>query len=284
MSESSNVFRQDVSGEDASTEGSSAEGEPSVSSGKVDLQHDVPAKMSIAFRASSLFDFKSADAVIRAVLEKETVAGEHYRLLRAKLSFLQKQQPLKTLLVSSAVDGEGKSFVACCLAAVLAQERGKRVLLIDADFRKAGASHALGLNGHGQFGGLAQILQGETTIEEALMNCANLDLHFLPAGQLLSNPSDLLGWHALQRELKGLTSLFDWIVIDSPPIIPLADANLLAPVCDGVLLVVRANKTSTKYVKNAIERIGKTKFCGVVLNQVRHPRSSPYYYKNKRKK
>ena len=87
------------------------------------------------------------------------------------------------------------------------------------------------------------------------------------------------------EKCRGLTALFDWIVIDSPPIVPLADANLLAPVCDGVLLVVHANKTSTKHVKHAIERIGKAKFCGVVLNHVQHPKSSPYYYyKNKRKK
>ena len=285
MSESFNVLGQDPSRELASTEGDSAEGGPTTNSAKVDLQHDRSANMRIAYKANSLFDLKSASAPIRAVLEEGSVAGEQYRLLRAKLSFLQKQQPLKTLLISSAVPDEGKTFVACCLAAVLAQERGKRVLLIDADFRRTGASSSLGLTAQQQSAGFAQLLRGETTLEETLLNCANMDLHFLPAGKTASNPSDLLGWNVLQREIRGLAGLFDWIVIDSPPIVPLADANLLAPVCDGALLVVHANKTSTKHLKHAIERIGKAKFCGVVLNHVHHSKSSPYYYyKPKRKK
>jgi capsular exopolysaccharide synthesis family protein len=284
MSESFNFLDQGPSGEHTSTQGDSPNGGPISDSVKVELQHDVAKNMRIAYKANSLFDFKSASAPIRSVLEDGSVAGEQYRLLRAKLSFLQKQQPLKTLLISSAVPDEGKTFVACCLAAVLAQERGKRVLLIDADFRRTGASNSLGLNGQ-QSGGFAQLLRGETTIEEALLNCASMDLHFLPAGRTDSNPSDLLSWNVLQREMRGLAALFDWIVIDSPPIVPLADANLLAPVCDGALLVVHANKTSTKHVKHAIERIGKAKFCGVVLNHVHHPKSSPYYYyKGKRKK
>jgi capsular exopolysaccharide synthesis family protein len=285
MSESLNALGQKSSVDHASIEGDSAEGSFTPNSANVDVQHDPSTNMSIAYKANSLFDLKSASAPIRAVLEEGSAAGEQYRLLRAKLSFLQKQQPLKTLLITSAVPDEGKTFVACSLAAMLAQERGKRVLLIDADFRRTGASTSLGLTSQQQSGGLAQLLRGESTIEENLLNCAGLDLHFLPAGKTVSNPSDLLGWNVLQREIRGLAPLFDWVVIDSPPIVPLADANLLAPVCDAALLVVHANKTSTKHIKLAIERIGKAKFSGVVLNHVHHPKSSPYrYYNSKRKK
>ena len=249
---------------------------------RAQLATDSPEKsvagIGIAFKAASVFDLESADARIKLVLQDESIAGEQFRLLRAKLSFLQRQQPLRILLISSAVAGEGKTLTACSLASVLAQERGKRVLLIDADLRRAGTTTSLGLRRTPELGGLSQILQGEASVDDVLLNCANRDLHFLPAGRPVPNPADLLSSHIFQRELKNLMPLFDWILIDSPPIIPLADANLLVSLCDGVLLVVHATKTPAKYIKQAIERIGKPKLCGVVLNCVQHPKSSPYYY------
>ena len=103
MSESFNALGQEPSVKHVSTEADSAEGGFTPSSAKVNLQHDPSTDMGIAYKATSLFDLKSASAPIRAVLEEGSVAGEQYRLLKAKLSFLQKQQPLKTLLITSAV-------------------------------------------------------------------------------------------------------------------------------------------------------------------------------------
>jgi capsular exopolysaccharide synthesis family protein len=277
MSESLNIGGTDLSKVGASTEDYACGTGDIKNPNQADRSENLPASARIVFKASSAFDLRSAAARIRLILEEQSPAGEQYRLLRTKLSFVQKQQPLRTLMITSAVAREGKTFTACCLAAVLAQERGKRVLLVDADLRLAGASDSLGLPGHGKLPGLSQVLSGEATLDDTLLTCAHMDLHFLPAGSPASNPLDLLSLPLLGSELKGLAPLFDWIVIDSPPILPLADSNLLAPLCDGALLVVHANRTPTKLIKDSIERLGKDKFCGVVLNRVPSAKFSRYY-------
>src|SRR5262245_28626744 len=203
MSEFLNLRSTDLSKVDASTEDNGGGTGDTQNPDRVDLSRNLPATSRIVFKASSAFDLRFAAAHIRLILEDKSFAGEQYRLLRTKLSFAQKQQPLRTLLITSAVAREGKTFTACCLAAVLAQERGKRVLLVDADLRLAGASKSLGLPGHGKLPGLSQVLSGEATLDDTLLTCVTMDLHFLPAGAPASNPSDLLTLPLLRSELKG---------------------------------------------------------------------------------
>ncbi len=249
-----------------------------------DAQGPAPAKVGPT-RLDKLspvkFGLEMADWRIRTVLDHQTLVGEQYRFLRAKLALLKKQRGIRTILVTSSIPAEGKTFTACCLSGILAQEPGRRVLLIDADLRKPRAAFNLGLNGSSGPGGFAQVLQGEIQLGEALLRCSNLDFFLLPAGMVPDNPSELLTSPNLERIIKDSAELFDWVIVDCPPVLALSDATRLAPLCDTVLLVVWANKTSSKLIKQSIQMIGRDQICGVVMNRALHFKSSRYrYYKH----
>ena len=163
-------------------------------------------------------------------------------MMRAELS-ARRQKGLKSLIVTSAVPDEGKTFVACCLAAMLAKEQGRKVLLIDGDLRTGSAGHALRLDNGVRRPGLSNVLSGEVDVENCLIPCLDLNLWFLPAGSAVDNPVELLSSPRLQQMMRDLTVLFDWVIVDSPPVLPIADTSVLAPVCDAALIVVRADRT-----------------------------------------
>jgi capsular exopolysaccharide synthesis family protein len=244
--------------------------------------HDVPEgktpPAAIPIRTDAKFDLAGADERIKDVLDPLTDVGEQYRLLRAKLSLIQKQRGLKTLLVTSTVPSEGKTFTACCLAGVFAQEPGKRVLLIDADLRRPKAARELGFIGGKEIAGLSQVLRGETAPQDVMLSSNSLNFYLMPAGSVPIDPAELLSSPLLEQTITPLREGFDWIVIDSPPVLALADASLLAPLSDAVLLVVRTDKTPVKLVKEAIARLGAEKICGVVMNRGRRREASNYYY------
>jgi protein-tyrosine kinase len=224
------------------------------------------------------FSFQSADSRLKAILDPRGIVGEQYRMLRAKLSKMQKEKGICTILVSSTVPNEGKTLVSCGIAAVLAQEPGRRVLLIDADLRKPDVYRNLGITDDGRLDGFGRLLRGGIEFEETLLACSEMDLYLLPSGPVPRNPAELLSSRHLELNLKKAARLFDWIVIDSPPILPLADTILLAPYCDTALLVVHAGSTPARLIKEAIVAIGRDKFCGVILNRVREIRTSSYYH------
>jgi capsular exopolysaccharide synthesis family protein len=227
---------------------------------------------------AAIFDLTHSSYQIQNVLDPLTIVGEQFRVLRTQLDLMQKQTGIKTVLITSTVPQEGKSFTACGLAGVMAQESGKRVLLIDADMRKSGSGRDIGLNGNSSAVGTAQVLDGANEFRSALLTGANPELWFLPSGALPPNPSELLSSPNLERVLKSAAESFDWIIVDSPPILALSDASLLAPLCDTVLLVVRVNSTPIKLVSETVNRIGRDHICGIVLNRQKEFHSSRYYY------
>jgi capsular exopolysaccharide synthesis family protein len=105
-----------------------------------------------------------------------------------------------------------------------------------------------------------------------------LDFEILAAGRSPRNPSELLSSPHFERLLRNVRENFDWVVIDSPPLMATADATIIAPLVDGIILVVRANKTPSKLIKDAIARLSRDKICGVILNRIEHLHSSRYYY------
>jgi len=235
-----------------------------------------PRQPSISSRL--MFNLASADPMIRAVLDPRTMPGEQFRFLRAKLGQLRRQRDLKTLLVTSSFPSEGKTFTACCLAGILAQEPGKQVLLVDADLRRSRASQNLGIDYKEKPEGLVQVLEGTKSLDEALMRSSDMDFFFLPAGQEPENPSQVLASNNLDQVIQRMAELFDWIIIDSPPVLTLADPARIAPLCDGVLMVVHANSTPAKMVQKSIQIIGKELICGIVLNRVQNMQASRYYH------
>jgi len=249
--------------------------------GQPDPPHAVPIPAPEIEEAKSAgsFDFERADPRIRAGTDPFSLTGEQFRLLRAKLLLMQRQRGTKTVLVTSSIPDEGKTFTACCLAVVLAQEPGKRTLLVEADLRRPKASRNLGLLNPERFGGLSGILRGDTRLEDTLLSSLNGALFLLPAGSVPPNPSELLSNQRLEGSIKRLTELFDWLVIDSPPALSIADPTLIVPHCDATLLVVRANRTPSKLITESIDRVGREKICGVVMNRVSRIMSSRYYYR-----
>ncbi len=224
------------------------------------------------------FSLLQADSKIRNVLLNPLCfEGEHYRLLQTRLLAMQKERRLKSLLISSANPHEGKTFSSCCIAGVLAQEPGKRVLLIDADLRRANATHMLGLAHKDRTNTSNAVLAGEADLEASVMRCAELNLYFLPADTKAFNPANLMSSSQLERVLKQAAEAFDWVIIDSPPILAVADANRMFPYCDGMLLVVHSGKTPMKMIRDSIQRVGTNRICGVLMNRVKNVQSSYYY-------
>jgi succinoglycan biosynthesis transport protein ExoP len=121
-------------------------------------------------------------------------------------------------------------------------------------------------------------LRGETAPQDVMLSSNSLNFYLMPAGSVPSDPAELLSSPLLERTITPLKAGFDWIVIDSPPVLALADASLLLPLCDAVLLVVRTDKTPVKLIKEAIARLGREKVCGIVMNRGRSRQSSNYYY------
>ena len=188
---------------------------------------------------------------------------EEFRTLRSRLYQLGGVQPLKKVLVTSALPMEGKTMVAANLAQVLASQHGQRALLIDGDLRRPCLHKDLGT---GPAPGLAEYLRGECD-ECAVLQRGPLDnLFFIPAGQSSNNAAELLASSRLQLLLSSLEPLFGWIIIDSAPALSVSDAGLLAGLCDGVLLVVQSGSTPFDLGKTLRREFPDRKLLGVVLN------------------
>jgi len=201
---------------------------------------------------------------------------EEFRTLRSRLYQMREKHPLKKVLVTSALPKEGKSFVAANLAQAIACQHGRRVLLIDADLRAARLHLALGT---ALAPGLSEYLLGEVDEFGIMRRGAMENLFFIPAGRSTSNPAELVAHGRLKGLLNHVESLFDWIVIDSPPAIPVSDAGLMANHCDGVLMVVRSSTTPSDTARKARGEFDDKLLLGVVLNGIeRGSREYRQYY------
>ena len=237
----------------------------------------IPSPIETYERAS--FSLHAADSKVKQVIfGPVSIAGEQYRVVHASLALKRKQHGLKSILIASTIPNEGKSFVAACLAGILAREAGNSVLLIHADMRTSKGWQMLGIH-HGDSSpiGLSEVLQGSANVKDAILKSTEFNLYVLPAGKIVSNPTELLCTPQFENLLHDVGPSFHWIIIDSPPILALADARLLVPLCDAALLVVRADKTPANLVKDCIDRVGKDHICGVLLNGARNIKSSHYY-------
>lgn len=262
-------------------EAGSPASEPSVQSFE-QTPEDVPIlapATAVEMIPSDKFELSNADRQLKVSLDPFTIVGEQFRLLRTKLGVLKKEKGIKTVLVTSSVPEEGKTFASSSLAGVFAQEPGKRVVLIDCDLRKPKSGWNLGLNGTSGTTGMSEVLQGHKGFFDILLRSADSDFYFMPSGPLAQNPTELLSSPLLEKTIKTAADTFDWVVIDSPPVLSLSDATLLAPLCDTVVLVVRANSTPSKLIKDTIDQIGRDKICGVVFNRQKQRYPSRYYYK-----
>jgi capsular exopolysaccharide synthesis family protein len=200
------------------------------------------------------------------------VLGEQFRRLAATLVDAQRSQSFNCIMVTSPLPGDGKTLTALNLALVLGDSYGRRVLLIESDLRRPALTEALGL---GSIEGLtAAITRGEDRKISVVQLTTTVSL--LPAGRAIADPLAGLTSLRLQHIVEDARARYDWVILDTPPVTAAADAELLAPLVDGTLLVVRANKTPFKALQKAIKVIGDNPIIGVVLNGVGQD-STPVY-------
>jgi capsular exopolysaccharide synthesis family protein len=192
-------------------------------------------------------------------------AADRYRTLRIRLQPLWISGKLKKILITSPLPGDGKSTVAMNLATALA-ERGRRsVILVEADLHHSPLAKDLGLPLRP---GLAECLDGGRNLLGLVRHLDPLDWYLLPAGEPCSNGTELLQGQMLTTIIDELAKHFDWILVDSPPVIPLSDVLSLTNHTDGSLMVVKAGSTSQDAVEEAITRLGKQHVLGIILNGV----------------
>jgi protein-tyrosine kinase len=193
------------------------------------------------------------------------VGAEEFRTLRSRLYQIREKMPLKRLMVTSALPKEGKSFVAANLGQVMVRQQGRRALVIDADLRNPGMHRHFGASSSP---GLSEYLLGECDEFTAMQRGPMENLFFMPAGRMVPSAPELLSNGRLKLLLQRVEPLFDWVILDTSPVIPVSDATLVATVCDGVLMVVRSNVTPSDLARRAREEFPDKLLLGVVLNGI----------------
>src|SRR6478736_6102065 len=206
---------------------------------------------------------------------KDPVA-EQYRTIRTNIQFSDTDQGIKSIVLTSTGPGEGKSTTASNLATVYAQQ-GLRVLLIDADLRKPTAQYTFRLENHI---GLTNVLTRQSTLTQAVQESEIPHLSVLTSGPIPPNPSELLASAQMAELLKEMKKQFDMVIFDTPPILAVADAQILANQLDASILVVSSGKTEKAAALKAKELLvhAKSKLLGAVLNNRKADSGNYYYY------
>ena len=200
---------------------------------------------------------------------------EQFRTLRSRLYQIRDKQPLRSVLVTSSLPGEGKTFVANNLAHALARQQNCRVLLIDADLRRPDLHLGFGAPSSP---GLSEYLKGEATEMAVIQRGLPEYLCFIGGGNKPENPGELLANGSLKSLLETVGPVFDWVILDSPPTLPVADALTLSEVCDGVLTVIRAAQTGFDSAQKSCQQLREKNLLGVALNCADEGTSYGSYY------
>ena len=201
---------------------------------------------------------------------------EAFRLLRTNLQFLDLEQQPRSLVITSAVPGEGKTVTSANLAVALAQA-GRKVLLVDGDLRRPRVAGLLDLDGAV---GLTSVLVGSAQLEDAIQVHQESGLHFLASGPKPPNPTEILQSRVTHDLLKRLRDDFDMVIVDAPPLLPVADAAVIATATDGAIVVTRHGKTSRDQLRQAVGRLDNVgaRVFGVVINMIPRRAAHSYYY------
>ena len=230
--------------------------------------------------------FTSIDATILpgssrlvTLTDPSGLGAEKFRVLATRLKNMQQKRPLKRLLITSSIVQEGKSLVSSNLAITLARHELQRVLLIDGDLRKPVLANRFGVTGRP---GLSEFLNGDRPAEEFIYQLESLGVALMPAGVVPENPLELLQGPKLRSMLTRMSTLFDWIIIDSPPLVPVADANVWGRVTDGMLLVTRQGVTERKMLEKGLKPLDNPALLGVVFNGSTDSHHHYYYYSRER--
>jgi capsular exopolysaccharide synthesis family protein len=214
-----------------------------------------------------------------AVSQPRSPYCEQFRSLRTKLLQAGERNEMRAIVITSAGVSEGKTLTALNLAWLLAQTEGMRALIIDSDLRQPCATDYLGIDASI---GLSDVLGGTVRLEEAIVRLDPAGLYLLPGGQARDDVAELLSGPSYARLLTEVRRMFDYIIIDAPPLGIFTDANVLMNRADGALIVIRSGKTRYALIDRLLEQIPREKLLGIVLNRVDEQfDESAYYYQRR---
>ena len=208
----------------------------------------------------------SPDSLLMDPTRPMDAPTEEFRTLRTRLNHMQSLQPIHTLVVTSASPAEGKSFTAMNLALAEAQLAGNRTLIADFDFRRPVLHTLLNID---RGPGITDYLMGKVPLEAIIKRVANTNLYIMPAGGAVINPLELLNLKEVKTLIDTLPQLFNWVILDTPPLLFAADANLLSTLTHGTILVVRIGATTIDTVTRAMQSLCQYNVVGIVVNGAR---------------
>lgn len=218
-----------------------------------------------------------------AITQPHSNYCEEYRSLRTHILHKTQRKGLKSLVVASTGANEGKSVTALNLSWLLAQTDGVNALIIDADLRNPSLTDYLGIETDR---GLSDILSGEATLKDSIIRLQPAGLHLLPGGEAMSNVAEQISGPKFREIMREAREMFDYVIVDAPPLSIFTDATVLINHADGALMVVRAGKAKYSAIDRVLEQLPREKMLGVVLNgskdelkESQHPYG--YYYKKR---
>lgn len=221
--------------------------------GLLNLVEEVP------FRAAT-------DSLLIDVSRPHEAPMEEFRTLRTRLNHMKTLQPIHSIVVTSASPAEGKSLSAANLALAQAHLAGNKTLLADFDFRRPIVHTLFGID---RSPGITDYLLGKVPLHKAIRKIAGTNLYVMPAGEAVINPLELLNLPEVKFMMDRLPELFNWVILDSPPLLFAADASLLGTLCHGTLLVVRIGHTTIDSVTRAMQSLCNNNVLGIVVNGAR---------------
>lgn len=219
---------------------------------------------------------KAGKRNIITYLDSKSPISEAFRTLRTNIQFASVDKEIKTIMITSSGPSEGKSTIAANLAVVMAQV-GKKTLLVDADMRKPTVHHTFHILNRE---GLTTALSGQKEVNQLVKKTEIENLDILSSGPIPPNPAELLGSKSMSRQIEEISTQYDIVLFDTPPIIAVADAQILASQLDGVLLVINSGKTNQDMAVKAkvlLDNV-KAKILGCVLNNRKIQGENYYYY------
>ena len=215
-----------------------------------------------------------------AISQPRSAYCEQFRSLRTRILQAGERQQMRAFVITSSGVGEGKTLTALNLAWLLAQSEGIRALIIDSDLRQPCATDYLGIDDAPM--GLSEVLSGQVSLQQAIVRLEPAGLHLLPGGKARDDVAEMLSGPTFARVITEARRMFDYIIIDAPPLGIFTDANVLISRADAALIVVRAGKTRYAQIDKLLEQLPRERVLGVILNRTEdQPDSSSYYYQKR---
>jgi capsular exopolysaccharide synthesis family protein len=239
-----------------------------------------PAKIETAntdafASATVLLPTPAAYGRLVCLTDQGSLAAEKFRVLGLKLRHLRECRKLKRIVITSSIPQEGKSMIASNLALNQSRSKVLNTVLVDGDLRRPELGTRFGFSRN--LPGLSEVLRGERQLSEVVYKLEGTGLSFLPAGVTPENPIEVMQSGRLPQLLEQLETFFDWIIIDTPPVLPLADTPLWMKLADGVLLVTREGVCEKKQLERTVEVIDRSTMLGVIVNSC-DSNEQKYYY------